>query len=192
MPFKFIRTSIPEVVVVNPRIFPDGRGFFSETYKSTDFEAFGIPHDVKQTNHAKSTKGVLRGLHYQAAPHAQAKLVQAIVGEIFDVAVDVRKGSPTYGQWVGEALSEENKKMLFIPEGFLHGYCVLSEEAHVIYSCNDVFAPEADGGVLWNDPEINIKWPVDNPVVSDKDKELPLLKDANLSFEYTQTTSEAV
>lgn len=184
MPFEFIKMDIPEVVLVKPKIFEDERGFFMETYKSTDFEKAGITQNFVQDNHSKSTKGIIRGLHYQTNPKAQAKLVRCSSGEIFDVAVDVRKGSPTFGKWVGTKLSAKNKKMLFIPEGFAHGFLVLSDNVEVIYKASETYSPEHDAGILWNDPDIGIEWDIDNPILSEKDKNLPPLKEANLNFEY--------
>ena len=149
-----------------------------EGYKKSEFYANGIDVDFNQDNHSKSTKGVLRGLHYQAAPKGQAKLVRCVRGEIFDVAVDIRKNSPTFGQWVGEKLTEENKRMLYIPEGFAHGFAVLSDEAELLYKASNEFSKEHDRGVLWNDPDIGVEWGIDfEPILSEKDKIQPRLKD---------------
>ena len=137
-----------------------------------------------QDNYSHSVKGVLRGLHYQKDPKAQAKLVMAIRGEIFDVAVDIRKDSPTYGKWAGEILSEQNHRLLYTPEGFAHGFCVLSDEADVLYKVNQEYSPENDRGILWNDPNIDVKWPVDKPIVSEKDLKQPLLKNTDNNFVY--------
>lgn len=175
MPFRFERLQIPDVILIEPTVFPDERGFFMETYKYSEFAAFGIKERFVQDNHSRSKKGILRGLHYQRLPKAQGKLVRAVVGEIFDVAVDIRKGSPTYGKWVGEKLSAGNIQMLYIPPGFAHGFCVLSEEAEVIYKVTEEFSPEHDAGIIWNDPEIGIDWPIEYPIVSAKDTGLPLL-----------------
>lgn len=178
MPFEFKRLSIPDVVLVTPKVFDDERGFFLESYKKSDFVRNGITVDFNQDNHSKSTKGVLRGLHYQAAPKAQAKLVRCISGEIFDVAVDIRKDSPTFGKWVGEKLTETNKNMLFIPEGFAHGFVVLSETAELCYKASNEFSKEHDRGVLYNDPDINVNWGIDfDPILSEKDKNQPKLKE---------------
>lgn len=184
MPFKFQRLEIPELILIKPVIFSDSRGFFMETYKFSDFAAFGIKERFVQDNHSRSLKGVLRGLHYQNPPKAQGKLVRVIHGEIFDVAVDIRKGSPTYGRWVGVVLSDENKLMLYIPPGFAHGFCVLSEEAEVIYKCTEEYDPLAEAGIIWNDPEIGIQWPIKNPVISDRDSRWPRLRDAVNYFVY--------
>lgn len=183
MPFSFEKTAIDDVVIITPRVFNDDRGFFMETYKSTDFINNGIKEDFVQDNHSKSSKGVLRGLHYQKLPKAQAKLVRCIKGAIFDVAVDIRKNSETYGKWVGVELSEENKKMLYIPAGFAHGFCVRSEVAEICYKSSDVYSPENDRGIMWNDPEIGIEWALDSePIISEKDAKHPLLKDADNNF----------
>ncbi|MCQ6254061.1 dTDP-4-dehydrorhamnose 3,5-epimerase [Methanocaldococcus sp.] len=184
MPFKFRRLEIPEVILIEPIVFEDERGFFMETYKYSEFSKFGIKEIFVQDNHSKSKKGVLRGLHYQKNPNAQGKLVRCIRGEIFDVAVDIRKGSPTFGKWVGVILSEENKKMLYIPKGFAHGFCVLSEEAEVIYKCTAEYSPEDDRGIIWNDKDIGIDWPIKNPILSEKDKKHPPLREADINFVY--------
>ena len=177
MSFTFTHLAIPDVILIEPRVFPDERGFFMESYKYSEFSAFGIKERFVQDNHSHSTKGVLRGLHYQKAPKAQGKLVRVVVGEIFDVGVDIRKGSPTYGKWVGEVLSAENKRMLYIPAGFAHGFCVLSKEAEVLYKTTEEYAPEYDAGIIWNDPKIGIQWPIEHPILSNKDAALPMLRE---------------
>ncbi len=178
MPFDFKKLSIPDVILVIPKVFNDDRGFFLEGYKKSEFIKNGILTEFNQDNHSKSTKGVLRGLHYQAFPKAQAKLVRCVRGEIFDVAVDIRKNSPTFGKWVGEKLSEENKHMLYIPEGFAHGFRVLSDVAELMYKASNEYSKEHDRGILWNDPDININWGIDfEPILSEKDKIQPKLKD---------------
>ncbi|WP_018154793.1 dTDP-4-dehydrorhamnose 3,5-epimerase [Methanothermococcus thermolithotrophicus] len=184
MPFIFKRLEIPEVVLIEPKVFEDDRGFFMETYKYSEFSKIGIDKMFVQDNCSKSKKGVLRGLHYQKNPNAQGKLVTCLKGEIFDVAVDIRKGSPTYGKYVGVILSEENKKMLYIPEGFAHGFCVLSDEAEVTYKCTAEYSPNDDAGIIWNDEYININWPIKDPILSEKDKNHPTLKEADNNFEY--------
>jgi dTDP-4-dehydrorhamnose 3,5-epimerase len=185
MPFSFQPLKIPEVILVEAKAFPDDRGFFMETYKQSDFAQNGIPWNFVQDNYSRSSqRGVLRGLHYQMDPKAQGKLVLPIHGEIFDVAVDIRKGSRTYGEWVGVELSEENHRMLYIPAGFAHGFIVLSSEADVTYRVTAEYAPEVDRGILWNDPELGITWPIDNPLLSPKDEAQPLLKDADNNFEF--------
>ena len=188
MPFEFIKTEIPDVILIKPKVFQDERGFFLETYKKSDFEKVGIKAEFVQDNHSKSVKGVLRGLHFQKKPFAQGKLVRCIRGKIFDVAVDIRKGSPTFGKWVGYELSEENRYILWIPEGFAHGFLTLSDEAEVIYKVSGgEYSPEHDAGIIWNDPDIDIKWPldqVDEIILSEKDKKLPFLKEIDTTFEY--------
>jgi len=186
MPFEFIKTEIPEVIIVKPKVFGDERGFFMETFKRSDFEKAGIDTDFVQDNHSKSKRGVLRGLHYQLEPKSQGKLVRCIKGKIFDVAVDIRKGSPTFGRWIGVELSEENKLMLWIPKGFAHGFLTLSEEAEIIYKVSgSEYSPDHDRSIRWNDPEIDIKWPLDcEPILSEKDKNAPFLKEAEINFVY--------
>lgn len=188
MPFEFIRTEIPEVIIVKPKVFGDERGFFMETYKKSDFMKAGIDTDFVQDNHSKSVKGVLRGLHYQLEPKAQGKLVRCIKGKVFDVAVDIRKGSPTFGKWIGVELSEENKLMLWIPKGFAHGFLTLSEEAEIVYKVSGgEYSPEHDRSIRWNDPDIGIEWPLERePILSEKDKIAPFLKDAEVNLVYEE------
>jgi dTDP-4-dehydrorhamnose 3,5-epimerase len=182
MAFDFIKLEIPDVILVTPKIFTDTRGFFIETYKKSEFISNGIKDDFVQDNHSKSTKGVLRGLHFQKKEKSQSKLVRCISGVIFDVAIDIRKNSSSYGKWVSAILSEENKKMLYIPKGFAHGFLVLSETAEIVYKTGEEYSPENDRGILWSDPKININWNYDNPILSEKDKNLPLLRDADNDF----------
>jgi len=184
MPFTFKKLDIPEVILVEAQSFPDHRGFFLENFKESDFKSNGINSRFVQDNYSHSIKGVLRGLHYQKSPKEQDKLVSALRGEILDVAVDIRKNSPTYGKWVGEILSEQNHRLLFIPEGFAHGFCVLSEEADVLYKVNNEYSPEHEKGIIWNDPAINITWQIEKPILNEKDLRLPLLKDADNNFIY--------
>lgn len=169
MNFEFIPQSVPAVILVVPKIYGDERGFFMESYQKDAFASGGITADFTQDNHSRSTKGVLRGLHFQRPPHAQGKLLRCIRGEIFDVAVDIRRESATFGKWVGVVLNEENKQMLYIPEGFAHGFAVLSETADVQYKATDIYHPELEGGLRWDDPEIGIIWPITNPLLSAKD-----------------------
>ena len=171
-------------MLVEAKSLPDDRGYFKEIFKESSFIENEINTRFIQDNFSHSIKGVLRGLHFQKNPKAQAKLVTVFRGEIFDVVVDVRKDSPTYGKWVSEILSEQNHKLLYIPEGFAHGYCVLSEEADIFYKVNQEYSPENDGGFIWNDPEVSIKWPIDKPTMSEKDLKLPLLKNTDNNFEY--------
>lgn len=182
MPFNFTSLQISEVISVEPKVFTDERGFFMETYKMPDFVVSGIKGNFVQDNHSRSTKGVLRGLHYQNPPFAQGKLVRVVRGEIFDVAVDIRKGSPTYGKWVGVILSEENRNMLYVPEGFAHGFCVLSEIAEVTYKATNVYSAESEAGIIWNDKDLNIEWPVKEPSLSEKDGKWPALREADIKF----------
>ena len=176
MPFTFKRLNISDVILVEPKLFSDDRGFFLESFKTSDFLSIGIDKKFVQDNFSHSIRGVIRGLHFQRTPKAQAKLVTALKGEIFDVAVDIRKNSPTYGKWIGEILSESNHKLLYIPEGFAHGFCVLSEEADVLYKVSNEYSSDHEEGIIWSDPRLNIQWPITKPIVSDKDGELPLLE----------------
>jgi len=167
---KIIKTKIPDVLVIEPKIFGDERGFFFESFNQKVFqEHTGLDCQFVQDNHSRSTKNVLRGLHYQIN-HVQGKLVRVVDGEVFDVAVDIRKSSPTYGQWVGEYLSAENKKMLWVPAGFAHGFMVTSDTAEFLYKTTDYYSPENERCIIWNDSDINIEWPLTQaPVLSDKD-----------------------
>lgn len=166
------KTAISDVLVLQPRCFGDERGFFYESFNEEQFKkATGLcPHFV-QDNHSKSQKGVLRGLHFQLAPRAQGKLVRVVLGEVFDVAVDIRLGSPTYGQWVAEVLSADNRKQLWIPEGFAHGFCVLSDEAHFLYKTTDFYSKDHERCIAWDDATLAIDWPIRNCVVSEKDRQ---------------------
>lgn len=180
MPFEIEKQKIKDVILVKPKVFGDNRGFFMESYKKSEFAQNGIDVEFNQDNHSKSSAKVLRGLHYQANPHAQAKLVRCVKGRIYDVAVDIRPKSETFGQYVKVELSEENKQMLFIPAGFAHGFVVLSEEAELLYKASGEYAPQADRGVFWQDEDINIDWEIDfEPILSEKDKVQPKLKDIN-------------
>ena len=182
MTFKFKRLEIPDLILVEAQAFSDQRGFFIESFKESVFSNNGIKTRFVQDNFSHSVKGVLRGLHYQKDPKAQAKLVMATSGEIFDVAVDIRKGSPTYGKWVGQILSSQNHRLLYVPEGFAHGFCVQSDTADVLYKVSSEYSQEHEQGIIWNDPEIDIKWPIDNPIMIPKDLQLPPLKDADNNF----------
>ena len=181
MPFEFVKQNIEDVILVKPKVFGDNRGFFMESYKKSDFISNGIGVDFVQDNHSKSSKHVLRGLHYQAKPYSQPKLVRCIKGRIYDVAVDLRKSSKTFGKYVKVELSEDNKHMLFIPEGFAHGFVVLSDEAEIIYKAGGEYNPAADRGVFWSDKDINVDWGIDfEPILSDKDKQQLKLSEINL------------
>lgn len=180
MPFEFEKLEIDGIILVKPKKFGDNRGFFMESYKKSEFIQNGIAVEFVQDNHSKSSKGVLRGLHYQANPKAQAKLVRCIKGKIYDFAVDLRKDSKTFGKWLRAELSEENSYMLYIPEGFAHGFVVLSDEAELIYKTNEEFSPELDRGVLWCDKDINVNWGISfEPILSEKDKNQPKLSELN-------------
>jgi len=177
---KFIQTNLPGVVLIEPRAFKDPRGFFYESYNAEVFKAQGIPATFIQDNHVWSCRGVLRGLHYQTPPKAQAKLVRVIRGRIFDVAVDLRKQSATYGKSIGVTLGAEDRRMIYIPEGFAHGYLSLEEETEVLYKVTDLYSPAHEAGILWNDPQLNIEWPKlgMDYLLSDKDQKLPFFKNA--------------
>ena len=184
MPFEFKKLNIPDVILVEARSFTDERGLFMESFKESIFSDNGIKIKFVQDNYSHSVKGVLRGLHYQKNPKAQAKLVMVTRGEIFDVAVDIRKGSPTYGKWTSAILSDKNHKLLYIPEGFAHGFYVSSDEADVLYKVNSEYSPENERGIVWNDPDLHIAWPNDKPIMIEKDKQLPTLKNADNNFVY--------
>lgn len=178
MPFEFKKLSIKDVQLIIPKTYGDERGFFLESYKKSDFYKNGITDDFIQDNHSKSVKGVLRGLHYQLPPKEQAKIIKCIKGEIFDVAVDIRKNSPSFLKWTGEILSEENKHMLYIPKGFAHGFIVLSDYAEITYKASDEYSKELERGIIWNDFDINIDWNINFvPILSEKDKMNPCIKD---------------
>ena len=180
--FTFTETEIKGVFIIDTKVFGDDRGYFTETYKKTDFDDAGLKYGFVQDNQSRSKKGVLRGLHFQRK-HPQAKLVRVLEGEVFDVAVDLRKESPTYGRWVGVVLSDKNHRQFMIPRGFAHGFLVLSEYATFCYKCDDVYHPEDEGGIMWNDPDIGIEWPfTENIQLSEKDAKRPLLKDCGVEF----------
>ncbi len=182
--FNFIKTSIDGVIIVEPTAFGDSRGYFMETYQEQDFIAGGIDVKFVQDNQSMSTKGVLRGLHFQKQ-FSQSKLVRCIRGEVFDVAVDLRKGSPTFGKWEGVVLSAENKRQFFIPKNFAHGFLVLSDEAEFVYKVDDFYHPNDEGGLMWNDPEIGIEWPIEEGMeinLSDKDKIHPPFSEFKKNF----------
>lgn len=173
---KTIPSSLPGALIIEPRVFGDARGFFYESYHREKFEQIGIGSHFVQSNVSRSTQGVLRGLHYQW-PHPQGKLVSVLEGEVYDVAVDIRRGSPTFGQWTGVMLTGENHRHFWVPEGFAHGFCVLSEAATFTYQCTALYDPLADRAVRWDDAAIGIDWPISAPVLSDKDLRAPLLAD---------------
>ncbi|SDF71696.1 dTDP-4-dehydrorhamnose 3,5-epimerase [Sporolituus thermophilus] len=173
---KVTETKLPGVLLIEPDVYEDSRGYFLETWNAARYKQYGLPEKFVQDNLSFSRRGVLRGLHFQN-PNPQGKLVYVIQGEVFDVAVDIRPGSPTFGQWVGVTLSSDNKRQLYIPEGFAHGFCVMSEAALFAYKCTDFYNPKAEGGIIWNDPDIGIEWPVQEPVLNEKDKACPHLRD---------------
>jgi dTDP-4-dehydrorhamnose 3,5-epimerase len=176
---RFTETALPGVILIEPKVFGDDRGFFMETYHFEKFRDNGIPDVFLQDNHSRSARGVLRGLHYQE-PNAQGKLVRCTRGALFDVAVDIRRGSPSFGRWYGVELSEENRLMLWIPPGFAHGFCALSDGADLVYKCTTLYDAASDRGIVWNDPEIGIEWPITSPLLSPKDAAAPHLRDAVL------------
>ena len=177
---QVISTQIKDVKIILPKVFGDERGFFLETFEKNRYQdMLEIDNDFVQDNHSRSTKGVLRGLHYQTV-HPQGKLVRVVRGEVFDVAVDIRPNSPTYGKWEGVILSEENKKQFWIPPGLAHGFIVLSDIADFEYKCTDYYNPTGEGCLLWNDPQVGIQWPLSNPMLSEKDKAGKLLKELNV------------
>lgn len=169
------------ILIIEPKVFGDSRGFFLESYNAAKFAEIGIDLNFVQDNHSRSGQGVVRGLHYQINP-GQDKLVRVIKGEVLDVVVDIRRNSPTFGQWESFVLSEDNKKQIFVPKGFAHGFCVLSEIADFSYKCSEYYSPEDERGIIWNDPEVGVEWPVKDPVLSDRDLKLPLLKDTEPDF----------
>lgn len=180
MPFEFEPLEIPGLIVIRPKVFKDPRGFFLETFKRSDFADNGINVEFVQDNLSFSTRNVIRGLHYQLPPKAQGKLVSVIKGRAWDVAVDIRKGSSYFLKWQSVELSEENHTMLFIPPGFAHGFVTLSDDVHFLYKCTSEYAQDLERGIRWDEPDINIEWPIENPIVSDRDANLPLLKDAEI------------
>ena len=181
---EIIKTSIPDLLIIKNRVFQDPRGYFVETYNEKTFAENGITTKFVQDNRSKSSYGVIRGLHYQLNPYSQAKLVSVVVGKVFDVAVDLRKNSPTFGKWYGVELSDENHLQFLIPQGFAHGFSVLSKTAIFSYKCDKFYAPQSEGGIIYNDPMLNIDWqiPAEKVAVSEKDLMLPMLKDAKLNF----------
>jgi dTDP-4-dehydrorhamnose 3,5-epimerase len=182
---KVTETSLPGVLLIEPKVFGDHRGFFMECYNKKLFADYGLEFDFTQDNHSLSQQaGTIRGLHFQLNPKAQTKLVRVTRGAIYDVVVDIRKGSPTFGKWQGFILSADNKRQLLVPKGFAHGFCTLVENTEVQYKVDEYYSPEHDRGILWNDPALGIDWPTANPILSDKDTKHPLLADAEINFEW--------
>lgn len=186
MAFEFRPLAIPDVIEVVPELHGDERGAFAELYKRSQFVEGGIDVQFVQFNYSRSAKDVLRGLHYQLNPKAQGKLVAALTGEVFDVAVDIREDSPTFGKWVGVVLSAQKKNLIYIPVGFAHGFCVTSEMAEVMYYVTGEYAPEAERGIIWNDETLGIGWPTNVPVLSDKDRDYPAFGAAEINFQYQE------
>jgi dTDP-4-dehydrorhamnose 3,5-epimerase len=184
MSFRFERLEIPDVVLIEATVSTDERGFFKEMYRFSDFASAGLPRPFVQDNVSRSTRGVLRGLHYQKPPKAQTKLIGVVRGVVYDVVVDLRKGSPAYGRWVGVELSDHSHRLLYVPEGFAHGFCVLSDLADVMYKVTAEYAPELERGVVWNDPDIGVRWPIKAPRVSARDAGLPRLREIDHDFLY--------
>ncbi len=176
-------TELDGVLIIEPKVFGDNRGWFMETYSRRDFENAGITAEFVQDNRSfSSKKGIIRGLHFQRNPMCQAKLLTCLKGEILDVAVDLRKDSPTYKKWISVKLTAENKKQIFIPKGFAHGFLTLTDDVEIMYKCDELYSPECDGGIRFDDPEIGVEWDVENPILSEKDKNAPFLKDIKLDF----------
>jgi dTDP-4-dehydrorhamnose 3,5-epimerase len=180
---KLIETKLRDVYIIEPQAFGDHRGYFMESYNKQKFERLGLHFDFVQDNHSLSTEaGTIRGLHYQLNPKAQTKIVRALTGAIYDVVVDIRKSSPTFGQWIGVILSEDNKRQIVVPKGFAHGFCTLVTNTQILYKVDDYYSPEHDRGIIWNDPDLDIPWPTSNPILSDKDMKHPRLRDAEINF----------
>jgi dTDP-4-dehydrorhamnose 3,5-epimerase len=180
---KISETELPGVLLLEPKRFGDDRGFFMELFHAKRYSEAGIPGPFVQDNFSRSAKGILRGLHFQQ-PHAQGKLVQVFAGAVYDVAVDIRRGSPTFGKWVGVELSADNRRQLWVPAGFAHGFCVLSESADFHYKCTELYSPASEHGIAWNDPDLGIPWPVKSPLLSPKDAAAPRLEDAPVLPDY--------
>jgi dTDP-4-dehydrorhamnose 3,5-epimerase len=184
---KLINTIFEDAYVLEPRVFGDHRGFFIESYNTKDFKELGLSYTFVQDNHSLSVEaGTLRGLHYQLDPYAQTKLVRAVGGAIYDVILDIRKGSPTYGQWQGFILTEENKRQLLVPKGFAHGFCTLVKNTEVIYKVDNYYSAEHDKGIQWNDPQLNIDWPTAEPILSGKDSQHPNFNEAENTFVFSR------
>lgn len=188
---RIIETKLPGVLILEPTVYPDRRGYFYESYNYARYREHGIEDMFVQDNHSRSARNTLRGLHYQLMP-GQAKLVRVAAGEVWDVAVDIRRGSPTYGEWVGVTLSAENHRQLYIPVGFAHGFCVTSPVAEFLYKVTSYYAPQLERGIAWDDPALAIDWPVSHPTLSDRDKTHPPLQDADNDFVYPESAKQAI
>jgi dTDP-4-dehydrorhamnose 3,5-epimerase len=187
---KLVETKIKGVLVIEPDVYGDSRGFFMESYNRQKFREMGLEHDLVQDNHSLSVQaGVIRGLHYQSHPKAQSKIVRVLTGAIYDVAVDLRRASPTYGEWVAAVLTEDNKRQLLVPKGFAHGFCTLVPNTQVMYKVDEYYSLENDCGLLWNDPDLNIDWPTKDPILSDKDKRQPAFKELQQNIEFMEGVS---
>ena len=184
MPFEFERLKIPDIILIRPKVFKDERGFFIETYKYSEFKKNGVNLDFVQDNHSRSKKGILRGLHYQMNPKAQGKLVRVVSGSLLNVAVDIRQGSPYYGKWVAVKITADNKYMLWVPPGFANGVYILEDDTELLYKVTEEYSHENERGIIWNDPDVGIVWPDANPMLSERDMKLPLLKDAENNFKF--------
>ena len=182
---EIIKTSIPDVLIIKPQVFEDSRGYFFESYNKEKFLQHGLDQNFVQDNESKSVKNVVRGLHFQAPPFAQGKLVRVMKGAVLDVAVDIRKKSPTYGHWTSVVLTEENKWMYWVPPGFAHGFATLKDETVFFYKCTNVYNKESEGSIRWNDPDLNINWKLENPVLSEKDQSSPFFRDFVSPFEHS-------
>lgn len=181
---KLLETTIKGLIILEPEVYEDKRGFFMESYNKNNFQKLGFNYEIVQDNHSLSTQpGVIRGLHYQLNPKAQTKIVRVLTGAIYDVVVDIRKSSPTFGQWIGINISEYNKRQIVIPKGFAHGFCTLVPNTSVLYKVDEYYSPEHDSGIFWNDPYLKIDWPFTNPIVSEKDQLLPYFEEAKMNFE---------
>ncbi|KIL38727.1 dTDP-4-dehydrorhamnose 3,5-epimerase [Gordoniibacillus kamchatkensis] len=181
---KLVETKLKDVYIIEPQAFGDHRGFFMESYNKKKFEQIGLNFDLIQDNHSLSVEaGTIRGLHYQLNPKAQTKIVRALTGAIYDVVVDIRKSSPTFGQWIGVILSDDNKRQIVVPKGFAHGICTLVPNTQILYKVDEYYSPENDRGILWNDPDLGIDWPTTSPILSDKDMKQPRFKEAEINFE---------
>ena len=188
--FNFVETDIKGVYIIETKVYGDNRGYFMETYKKSDFDEAGLKYNFVQDNQSSSRQGVLRGLHFQKT-FPQAKLVRVLSGEVFDVAVDLRKDSETYGKWVGVLLSAENKKQFMIPRGFAHGFLVISDYAEFAYKCDEVYHPEDEGGLIWNDPDVAVEWPdIVDIILSDKDRNNPTLAESRVKFDLQKTNGQ--
>lgn len=186
---KLVETKLKDVYIIEPSVHGDHRGYFMESYNKNKFEALGLPFDLIQDNHSLSTEvGILRGLHFQRSPKAQTKIVRVLTGAIYDVVVDLRQHSPTFGEWVGVHLSEENKRQLVVPKGFAHGFCTVETNTQVLYKVDEYYSPEHDSGILWNDPDLGIEWPTAEPILSDKDRNQPSFQEyvKQIETQYTE------